>query len=70
MTRGRKKNLDLPLSRSLEQQRAFRARKAQYITTLEERCYKAEAENERLRKEIDDLRAVTAPSTNPEFVSS
>jgi hypothetical protein len=70
MTRGRKKNLDLPLSRSLEQQRAFRARKAQYIASLEERCYKAEAENDILRREIADLRAIAPPSINPEFVSA
>jgi len=69
MTRGRKKNLNLPLSRSLEQQRAFRARRAQHIASLEERCHKAEAENELLRREIADLRAIGAPNnTNPELL--
>ncbi|KAF9528537.1 hypothetical protein CPB83DRAFT_854326 [Crepidotus variabilis] len=57
MTRGRKKDLTIPPTRSLVQQRDYRARKAVYIASLEERCKKAEDENAELRKEISELRA-------------
>jgi hypothetical protein len=53
MTRGRKKDLSIPPSRALAQQRDYRARKAQYVTDLEERCKKAEEENERLKRELE-----------------
>jgi hypothetical protein len=57
MTRGRKKDLSIPPSRSLTQQRDYRARKAQYVTDLEERCHRAEQENAELRKELELARA-------------
>lgn len=72
MARGRKKNLALPPSRSLEHQRAFRARKANYLAELEERCHRAEAENDMLRREVASLRDALpiTPSINPEIVST
>ena len=57
MTRGRKKDLTIPPTRSLVQQRDYRARKASYIASLEERCRKAEEENAHLRKEVMHMRA-------------
>jgi hypothetical protein len=70
MTRGRKKDLTIPTSRSLTQQRDYRARKAQYVANLERRCKVAEDENERLRKELEMVRGgLQGPFTfNPETV--
>lgn len=63
MTRGRKKDLTIPPTRSLVQQRDYRARKAQYVAALEDRCKRAEDENAELRKEIAELRvALTNPA--------
>ncbi|KAF8813677.1 hypothetical protein BYT27DRAFT_7220056 [Phlegmacium glaucopus] len=63
MTRGRKKDLTIPPSRTLAQQRDYRARKAHYIASLEERCRKAEQENIQLRKELDEAKALlTTPA--------
>lgn len=56
MTRGRRKDLSIPPSRALLQQRDYRARKAQYVNDLEDRARRAEEENVRLRKELDVLR--------------
>ena len=56
MTRGRRKDLTIPPSRALLQQRDYRARKAQYVSDLEERCRRAEEDNDRLRKELDAMR--------------
>ena len=53
MTRGRRKDFSIPSSRALTQQRDYRARKAKYLTDLEERCHRAEFENEKLRKELE-----------------
>ena len=71
MTRGRKKDLTIPPSRTLVQQRDYRARKAHYIADLEERCRRAEEENIRLRMELDEARALlTTPALlHPETVS-
>ncbi|KII92150.1 hypothetical protein PLICRDRAFT_462928 [Plicaturopsis crispa FD-325 SS-3] len=63
MTRGRKKDLTIPPSRALTQQRDYRARKAQYIADLEERYRQSEAENVRLREEIEKLKAGLLPSS-------
>ncbi|KAI9429791.1 hypothetical protein H4582DRAFT_149467 [Lactarius indigo] len=52
MTRGRRKDTTLPLSRGLIIQRAYRDRKAKYIADLEDRCRKAEEENVRLKEEL------------------
>ncbi|KAF8160936.1 hypothetical protein B0H34DRAFT_857475 [Crassisporium funariophilum] len=57
MTRGRKKDLTIPPTRTLVQQRDYRARKATYIASLEERCRRVEEENAQLRKELMDTRA-------------
>lgn len=62
MTRGRKKDITIPQSRALTQQRDYRARKAQYVADLERRCFRAEAENARLRKELELTRAGLPPS--------
>ena len=74
MTRGRRKDLTIPPSRALIQQRDYRARKAQYIADLEDRARRAEEENAKLRKELEALRhrfaagGSTGPS--PEVVST
>ncbi|KAK7448076.1 hypothetical protein VKT23_013832 [Stygiomarasmius scandens] len=56
MVRGRKPDPTAPLSRSLLSQRDYRARKAQYVSDLEEKCKRLEEENERLVKEVQSLR--------------
>lgn len=63
MTRGRKKDLTIPPSRALAQQRDYRARKARYISDLEDRCRAADEENARLRKELA-LARTGAPTTS------
>jgi hypothetical protein len=68
MTRGRKKDLSIPPSRALVHQRDYRARKAQYVNDLEERCKRAEEENERLKKELESARANLPSQCNPETV--
>ncbi|PPQ98447.1 hypothetical protein CVT24_004126 [Panaeolus cyanescens] len=60
MTRGRRKDLTIPPTRSLVQQRDYRARKAHYINSLEERCRKVEEENARLKEELQEARALIA----------
>ena len=72
MTRGRKKDLTIPASRTLVQQRDYRARKAHYIANLEERCRRAEEENIQLRRELDEARALltTPVMLHPDTVSS
>ncbi|PIL29281.1 transcription factor [Ganoderma sinense ZZ0214-1] len=57
MTRGRRKDMTIPPSRGLTQQRDYRARKAQYVADLEVRAKKAEEENIFLRKEVQYLQA-------------
>ncbi|KAG6844411.1 hypothetical protein H0H87_007066 [Tephrocybe sp. NHM501043] len=52
MTRGRKKDLTIPPTRALVQQRDYRARRAQYVSDLEERVRQTEEENTQLRKEL------------------
>ncbi len=66
MTRGRRKDTTLPLSRGLAIQRAYRDRKARYIADLEDRCRKAEEENRRLKEELAQAR--TSTSFNPDLV--
>ena len=60
MTRGRRKDTTLPPSRPLTIQRAYRDRKAKYLSDLEDRCRKAEEENERLRNELELARSESA----------
>lgn len=62
MTRGRKKDLTIPPTRALVQQRDYRARRAQYVNDLEERCRRAEEENAQLRRELNDVRAGQSPA--------
>jgi len=70
MTRGRRKDTTLPPSRALVIQRAYRDRKARHLADLEERCRKAEEENERLRKELELARSESAVgSINIELVN-
>lgn len=57
MTRGRKKDLTIPPTRSLVQQRDYRARKAHYVAELEDRVRRAEDENKQLRQELEVARA-------------
>ncbi|KAH9839494.1 uncharacterized protein C8Q71DRAFT_514811 [Rhodofomes roseus] len=57
MTRGRRKDMTIPPSRALLQQRDYRARKARYVADLEERCKQTEEENARLKERIDVLGA-------------
>jgi len=57
MARGRRKDTTLSPSRSLIVQRAYRDRKAKYVADLEDRCRRAEEENERLRKELEQARS-------------
>ncbi|EPT05012.1 hypothetical protein FOMPIDRAFT_1112926 [Fomitopsis schrenkii] len=57
MTRGRRKDMSIPPSRALLQQRDYRARKARYVADLEERCKQMEEENARLKDQIDVLSA-------------
>ena len=57
MTRGRKKDLTITASRALAQQRDYRARKARYVSDLEDRCKAAEEDNARLKKELELARA-------------
>jgi hypothetical protein len=72
MTRGRKKDLTIPPTRALVQQRDYRARKASYVSDLEERLRKAEEENAQLRRDLTLARAgVATPSLlyDPSMVS-
>lgn len=69
MTRGRRKDTTIPPSRALTIQRAYRDRKAKYLSDLEDRCRKAEEENERLRNELKLARSESAaPTVNSELV--
>ncbi|KAK0203203.1 hypothetical protein DFS33DRAFT_1438869 [Desarmillaria ectypa] len=63
MTRGRKKDPTIPITRSLVQQRDYRARRAQYIADLEKKCRLLEMENHDLRQELRYLR-VPSPYVN------
>jgi hypothetical protein len=69
MTRGRRKDITLAPSRTLAIQRAYRDRKAKHLADLEDRCRKAEEENERLRNELELARTEsTASVVNGELV--
>lgn len=63
MTRGRRKDTTLAPSRSLVVQRAYRDRKAKYLSDLEDRCRRVEEENERLRNELELARSESAPAS-------
>lgn len=71
MTRGRKKDLTIPPTRALTQQRDYRARRAQYVNDLEEKCRALEIENSDLRQEVRSLRVKLPSATvhNPQMVS-
>lgn len=71
MTRGRKKDLTIPPTRALVQQRDYRARKAHHIAELERRARRAEEENVQLRKDLEATRAridVPAALLDPQVV--
>jgi hypothetical protein len=67
MTRGCKQDLTLTPTHALINQRNYRARRAQYITDLEERIYRLEAENAQLRIELDAVRASQAAPPQESF---
>ncbi|KAJ3477977.1 hypothetical protein NLI96_g10085 [Meripilus lineatus] len=70
MTRGRRKDMSIPPSRALLQQRDYRARKAQHVADLEERCRRLDTENNELRKEVEDLkRRLTQVPVGPSGVN-
>ena len=70
MPRGRRKDSTIPLSRTLIIQRAYRDRKAKHLSELEDRCRKAEEENERLRVELQLARSDSAvASINSDLVN-
>ncbi|KAF9018014.1 hypothetical protein BDZ89DRAFT_363848 [Hymenopellis radicata] len=72
MTRGRKKDMTIPTTRALTQQRDYRARRAQYVSDLEEKCRALESENDSLRQEVRTLR-IKLPATtvhNPAVVET
>lgn len=69
MTRGRKKDMTMPPSRSLAQQRAYRDRRAKYVADLEERCRVAEAENTRLRQELAIAKAGSSGGFDEDMVT-
>ena len=58
MTIRCKKDQSIPPSRSIANQRDYRARKTQYVYNLEEWCRVAEEENRRLRREIELTKAM------------
>lgn len=62
MPRGRKRDPTSSPSRALLQQREYRARRAQYVSSLENRCQMIEEENSQLRQEIADLQLQTGSS--------
>lgn len=70
MTRGRKKDMTIPPTRALTQQRDYRARRAQYVSDLEDKCHALEAENTCLRQEVAALRTRLPAATahNPAVV--
>ncbi|KAG7449787.1 uncharacterized protein BT62DRAFT_928520 [Guyanagaster necrorhizus] len=72
MTRGRKKDLTIPPTRALTQQRDYRARRAQYVNDLEEKCRALEIENSDLRQEVRSLRVKLPSATvhNPQMVQA
>ncbi|KAI0812528.1 hypothetical protein BC629DRAFT_943637 [Irpex lacteus] len=73
MTRGRRKDLSIPPSRALLQQRDYRARKAQYVADLEDRARKAEEENLKLKRESTRSECVPQPAVQwaqPEVVNA
>jgi len=72
MTRGRKKDLTIPPTRALTQQRDYRARKAHYLSELEDRCRHLEDENSALQQELRALKAglPVATPVDPQLMSA
>ncbi|KAF8829819.1 hypothetical protein F5879DRAFT_357032 [Lentinula edodes] len=56
MVRGRKKDMTIPVSRTIALQRDYRERKAKYVSDLEDKCKSLEEQNARLNQEITELR--------------
>ncbi|KAJ3810354.1 hypothetical protein EV368DRAFT_80682 [Lentinula lateritia] len=56
MVRGRKKDMTIPVSRTIALQRDYRERKAKYVSDLEDKCKSLEEQNARLNEEISELR--------------
>ncbi|KAK2467831.1 hypothetical protein APHAL10511_000126 [Amanita phalloides] len=70
MTRGRKKDPTIPPTRALIQQRDYRARRAHYVASLEEKCRKVEEENIQLREELAAVRVSRSTPPNHEVVEA
>ncbi|KAJ3983977.1 hypothetical protein F5890DRAFT_1374266, partial [Lentinula detonsa] len=58
MVRGRKKDMTIPVSRTIALQRDYRERKAKYVTDLEDKCKLLEEQNVRLIEEVKELRRI------------
>ncbi|KAF8838925.1 hypothetical protein BDN67DRAFT_970808 [Paxillus ammoniavirescens] len=67
-SRGRKPNPSVPPTRLLTQQRQFRARKAQLVQDLEQRCRTLEEENVQLRRELDVLAGPPCEEPSPQLL--
>ncbi|KAK0519371.1 hypothetical protein OC834_007404 [Tilletia horrida] len=64
MTRGRRPNLDLPVTPSLNAQRAFRERKRKHLSDLEENVQRLSKENDELKNRLAAA-GLAPPSTAP-----
>ncbi|CAD6901111.1 unnamed protein product [Tilletia controversa] len=62
MARGRRPNLELPVTPSLNAQRAFRERKRQHLTDLEDSVQRLTNENEELKRKLRSSSASASPS--------
>ncbi|KAJ3754704.1 hypothetical protein EV360DRAFT_15089, partial [Lentinula raphanica] len=56
MVRGRKKDMTIPVSRTIALQRDYRERKARYVADLEDKCRSLEDQNAQLIQEVKELR--------------
>ncbi|KAJ4490598.1 hypothetical protein J3R30DRAFT_3694293 [Lentinula aciculospora] len=60
MVRGRKKDMSIPVSRTIALQRDYRERKAKYVAHLEDKCKSLEEQNARLIEEVKELRRLSS----------
>jgi len=68
MTRGRKKDLTIPPSRALAQQRDYRARKAEYVYSLSYEQDLNIPENNAVRGELELAKAGVPTMFSPQAV--
>ncbi|CAD6906481.1 hypothetical protein CF336_g1230 [Tilletia laevis] len=64
MARGRRPNLELPVTPSLNAQRAFRERKRQHLTDLEDSVQRLTNENEELKRKLRSSSASASSSSS------